>query len=120
MGAVTDNGAVGHKLPTVTYVEADGEATTVEIAEGKSLLFAGQAANVAGLLGECGGQLMCATCHVYVEEAYLTKLPPIGEEEDVMLEETVCERKHNSRLSCQLTSTTKLDGMVLLLPEEQV
>lgn len=110
----------GRIVPTVTYVEADGEETSVEIAEGKSLLFAAQAHNVAGLLGECGGQLMCSTCHVYVDDAYLSKLPPVGDEEDAMLDETVSERRYNSRLSCQLSSASELDGIVLQLPAKQV
>ena len=107
-------------MPRVTYVQADGSAQTLELSSGKSLMLAAQSHGVAGILGECGGQAMCATCHVYVEEAYLGRLPEMTEDEDAMLEEAAAPRKPTSRLSCQVELTDDLDGLVLHLPEEQL
>jgi ferredoxin, 2Fe-2S len=111
--------AEGVALPRVTYVEADGAAQTVDVPLGKSLMLAAIANNIPGILGECGGQAMCATCHVYVAEEFVDRLPPMSEDEDEMLEATACERLPNSRLSCQILSTPELDGLVVNLPEDQ-
>lgn len=107
-------------MPRITYVQADGSSQILEPSTGKSLMLAAQSHGVAGILGECGGQAMCATCHVYVEESYLGRLPEMTEDEDVMLEEAVAPRRPNSRLSCQIAVTDELDGLVLHLPEEQL
>ena len=106
-------------MPEVTYVQADGSARSFELSTGKSLMLAAQSHGVAGILGECGGQAMCATCHVYVDEAYLDRLPEMTEDEDAMLEDAVCPRRPNSRLSCQVEVADELDGLVLHIPEEQ-
>jgi ferredoxin, 2Fe-2S len=106
-------------MPKVTYVQADGARETFDIAAGKSLMLGAQSHGVAGILGECGGQAMCATCHVYVDPKDLDLLPPISDEEDAMLEDTASERRPTSRLSCQLEASDDLDGIVVFLPEEQ-
>ena len=64
--------------------------------------------------------MMCATCHVYVDEPYLDRMPPQSDDEKAMLEFTASERKPNSRLSCQLVVTPEMDGLVVYLPESQV
>lgn len=107
-------------MAKIIYVEASGERREVDLPAGKNLMLAAQSNNVAGILGECGGQLMCATCHVYVDEAFLARLPPLSEDEDEMLADTACERKPNSRLACQLSASDELDGLVLELPEAQL
>lgn len=106
-------------MAKVTYVQPDGARETFDIATGKSLMLGAQSNGVAGILGECGGQAMCATCHVYVDAAGLDLLPPMSDEEDAMLEDTASERKPTSRLSCQLEAGDDLDGIVVYLPEEQ-
>jgi ferredoxin, 2Fe-2S len=63
---------------------------------------------------ECGGACACATCHVYVDEAWLDKIAPCREEEDYMLD-SVFDRQKNSRLSCQLIMSETLDGLRLTL-----
>jgi len=65
---------------------------------------------------ECGGACCCATCHVYVAEEWLEKLYPMREDEDDMLDETF-DREDNSRLSCQLIMSEKLDGIELTLSD---
>jgi len=107
-------------MPKVTFVQPDGSEETIDVPDGKPFMLAAQAGGIDGILGECGGQAMCATCHVYVDEGFLGKLPEMAEDEDVMLEDTACERLPNSRLSCQLSGGDELDGIVLRLPEEQL
>src|SRR6201996_2658926 len=106
-------------MPKVTYVQPDGARETFDIATGKSLMLGAQSHGVAGILGECGGQAMCATCHVYVDSKDLELLPSMSEDEDAMLEDTASERKPTSRLSCQIDASDELDGIVVHLPEEQ-
>jgi 2Fe-2S ferredoxin len=114
---MTTKGPTG--MPKVTYVQPDGARETFDITAGKSLMLGAQSHGVAGILGECGGQAMCATCHVYVDAKDLDGLPPISDEEDAMLEDTASERKSTSRLSCQLEAADDLDGIVVYLPDEQ-
>ncbi|MFF2299333.1 2Fe-2S iron-sulfur cluster-binding protein [Arthrobacter sp. NPDC058127] len=106
-------------MPKVTYVQADGSAETYDFAVGKSLMLAAQSHGVDGILGECGGQAMCATCHVYVDEKFLDFLPEVSEDEDEMLAEAAAERRSNSRLSCQIPVREELDGVTLVVPKEQ-
>lgn len=74
---------------------------------------------VAGILAECGGNAMCATCHVYVESGWLDRLPAMTSEEDALLDGAAAERLPNSRLSCQIKVTPELDGLELRLPRRQ-
>jgi 2Fe-2S ferredoxin len=106
-------------MPKVTYVQPDGARETFDIAAGKSLMLGAQSNGVEGILGECGGQAMCATCHVYVDAKDLDNLPPISDDEEAMLEDTASERKPTSRLSCQIDASDELDGIIVYLPEEQ-
>ena len=106
-------------MPEVTYVQADGSVESFDLTPGKSLMLGAQSNGVPGILGECGGQAMCATCHVYVEQAHLGRLHPIQEDEEEMLGTTAAERKPNSRLSCQLKVTPALDGLIVRLPPKQ-
>ena len=106
-------------MPKVTYVQPDGARETFDIASGKSLMLGAQSNGVEGILGECGGQAMCATCHVYVDAKDLDILPAMSDDEEAMLEDTASERKPTSRLSCQLDACDELDGIVVYLPDEQ-
>jgi 2Fe-2S ferredoxin len=74
---------------------------------------------VDGIVGECGGSAMCATCHVYVDEAFLDRLEPMSELEDELLESTASPRLPNSRLGCQISLTNALDGLVVKVPDRQ-
>jgi 2Fe-2S ferredoxin len=69
-----------------------------------------------GITGDCGGCCSCATCHVYVDDAWRERLPPASDEETMMLEGAVDVRPE-SRLGCQIRLTEELDGLVLRLPE---
>ncbi|MCA0241234.1 MAG: 2Fe-2S iron-sulfur cluster binding domain-containing protein [Proteobacteria bacterium] len=106
-------------MPKVTYVSAGGHRTELELPNGLSLMEGAMNNNVAGIESECGGKCACATCHVYVDEAWLDKLRPSGALEDELLEGTASERRPTSRLSCQIKSSAALDGIVVHLPQSQ-
>ena len=106
-------------MPRVTYISQDEKATTLDIAVGTSVMQGAVFNGIDGIVAECGGSCMCATCHVYVEEDQLAKLPPLGEDEEAMLEGTASPRLPNSRLSCQLVVSPEMDGLVVHLPETQ-
>ena len=107
-------------MPKVTYRHHDGSEETVEVRAGTSLMLGALTNGVDGIEAECGGSCMCATCHVYVDEAWLDKLPKVQILEDEMLDDTAAERKPNSRLSCQIEMSDSLDGIVVELPETQI
>lgn len=106
-------------MPKAIYIEHDGRVMEVELPEGWTLMQGATMNGVDGIEGECGGSCACATCHCYVDEAFLDALPEMSETEDEMLDCSESERKANSRLSCQLKMTPALDGIVLHLPEAQ-
>ena len=106
-------------MVSVTYVATDGTRTTVEAEPGASLMQTALSKGVDGIVGECGGSAMCATCHVYVDEADLDRLPPRSDVEEEMLDCTAAERRANSRLSCQIKAGPDIDGLVLHLPDRQ-
>jgi 2Fe-2S ferredoxin len=106
-------------MPKVTYIEFDGTEREVELPAGWSLMQGATLNGVDGIEGECGGSCGCATCHCYVDEAWMDKLSPMSETEDDMLDCTESPRESNSRLSCQIQVTPEMDGIVIRLPEVQ-
>jgi len=106
-------------MTRITYIEPTGEARSVEVADGWSLMQAAITNGVDGIVGECGGSCACATCHCYVDEARLGELPPPEPGELDMLENAAAERRPNSRLACQIKVSPALDGLVLRLPATQ-
>ncbi len=106
-------------MPRVNITTAHGEQFSLEVPVGMSLMQAAVTAGVNGIVGECGGSAMCATCHVYVDETFVHRLPAVSPVESEMLTCTVSERLANSRLSCQIKMTTELDGLAVCLPEQQ-
>lgn len=104
----------------ITYVAHGGGQSTVEAADGTSVMEAATSGGIAGVVAECGGSMMCATCHVYVREPWLSRLPEMTATESEMLTMTASERKPSSRLSCQIKMCAELDGIVVDLPEKQV
>jgi 2Fe-2S ferredoxin len=107
-------------MPTVTYVDPDGSELVVQADAGTSVMMAAVSNDIDGIVAECGGSLMCATCHVYVDDAFADRLPPVSPDEDEMLEAAACERTAQSRLSCQIVLSDELDGLVVRLPETQI
>ena len=106
-------------MPRVTYIAQDGKETTLDIDVGTSVMQAAVFNGVDGIVAECGGSCMCATCHVYVREDQLAMTPPMNPDEDAMLEGTASPRRPNSRLSCQLVVSPEMEGLVVHLPETQ-
>ena len=106
-------------MPKITYRSADGEETTLDLAPGTSVMEGAVTNGLDGIVGECGGSLMCATCHVFVAEDDAGRLPPKNELESEMLESAAAELRHTSRLSCQIKVTDALDGLVVEMPESQ-
>lgn len=105
-------------MPVVTYVSHDGETNEIEVANGTSVMQGAVDNMMDGIIAECGGSCSCATCHCYVDEAWVAKVPVASEMEKDMLE-CVLEPQENSRLSCQIIVTDELDGLVIKLPESQ-
>lgn len=103
-------------MPRVTFIQPDGESQDVEAELGGSLMSAASRVGVEGILAECGGAAMCATCHVYIDPDWLALVGAVTEIEDEMLEDTEEERRENSRLSCQITVTEDMDGMIVQIP----
>jgi 2Fe-2S ferredoxin len=75
---------------------------------------------IRGIAAECGGSMMCVTCHVYVADRDAGRLPPMAGDEDELLEHTAAARLPQSRLSCQLVVTDELDGLTVRIPQENV
>jgi 2Fe-2S ferredoxin len=106
-------------MPTITYIEAGGEAHEVDVAPGTTIKEAAIANGIDGIVAECGGNAMCATCHVYVDPAWADRLPAMEPVEDELLEDTASPREATSRLGCQVAVGDDLDGLVVRLPEAQ-
>lgn len=105
-------------MAKISYHHPDGSVDHVEVDNGTSVMRAAVTHGVPGIVGECGGQAMCATCHVYVHTRHVSELPPIGEEEDEMLHCTAAPRDlDRSRLGCQLPVSGDLEVDV---PEGQL
>ncbi|MGW9551334.1 2Fe-2S iron-sulfur cluster-binding protein [Citricoccus zhacaiensis] len=109
-------------MPTITYHQPDGDTQVIELEKPDRIMQAALKNSVPGIVGECGGQAMCATCHVYVREEYLDALPEIGDDEEEMLEVTASERdERRSRLGCQIeVGGSGPEAIEVDIPEEQV
>ena len=106
-------------MTKIHLVRPDGSTVALEGADGKSVMELAVGAGVPGIVGECGGSAMCATCHVYVDEPWAVQLPQPLPTELEMLECTASERLPNSRLGCQVKLAPGLDGLTVRLPERQ-
>jgi len=108
-------------LPKIIFHHAGGTTDIVEADAGVSVMRAAVQNGVVGIVGECGGQAMCATCHVLVRDPYVSELPPIGEDEEEMLDCTASPRDgRRSRLGCQLTLGVDLQEVEVDVPGSQV
>ena len=100
-----------------TWIQPDGRQISAEVRPGHSLMAAAVASKVPHVIGECGGAMACATCHVMVAADWFAVTGGPSGFEAVMLDETAAERGPNSRLSCQLLMSAALDGIVLHVPQ---
>lgn len=102
----------------ITFIQPDGAKQDVEAKPGNTVMEAAKLDNVPGIEAECGGACACATCHVYVDEAWREKVGSPSQMEEDMLD-FAFEVREESRLSCQIKVTEDLDGLVLRIPEKQ-
>jgi 2Fe-2S ferredoxin len=105
-------------MPKVKIVEYDGEVHDLDSELGETVMESALKGGVASIIAECGGACGCATCHVYVDDAWVDKLPPKAIEEEEQLD-LAYDVRPNSRLSCQIVVTEKLDGLVVRTPAHQ-
>ena len=105
-------------MPKIVFIEPGGGRREVDAPLGITLMEAARQHGVRGVVAQCGGACACATCHVYIEPAWLARLEPREEMEEGMLE-TAWEPRDNSRLSCQVHVTADLDGLEVTVPERQ-
>ncbi|MGV7212715.1 2Fe-2S iron-sulfur cluster-binding protein [Bradyrhizobium sp. UFLA05-112] len=107
-------------MPAITFIHSGGKSERIDVSDDESAMQAATRHGLDGILAECGGNAMCATCHVYVDDGWLARLPAMADDEDALLDGAAAERTANSRLSCQIKITPELDGLVLRLPERQI
>ena len=106
-------------MTKVIFIEANGTRHEVDARNDRSLMQAAVQNGVPGIDADCGGQCMCATCHVFLADEWISKLGPISDDEEEMLAPTP-ERAANSRLSCQIPVTDALEGIEITLPAFQM
>ena len=105
-------------MSKITYIEHNEKSHTLEVANGLTVMEGAVQNNIPGIDADCGGSCACATCHVYVDEKWFKKLANKESAEEDMLD-MAFEPKQLSRLSCQLTVSDALDGLVVKMPSKQ-
>ena len=105
-------------MSKITYIDNEGNSKTIEVENGLSVMEGAIQNNIPGIDADCGGSMACATCHVYVEEKWLNKIPK-AEDAEVDMIDMAFEPKKNSRLSCQLIVSDELDGLIVNIPSRQ-
>jgi 2Fe-2S ferredoxin len=107
-------------VPTVVFIGPDGQQHAVAAEPGRSVMETAVRNDVPGIVGQCGGSLACASCHVYVQDPWLERTGDPSDMEDDMLDGAMAERRPGSRLSCQLSMCAELDGLTVEIAPEQV
>jgi len=105
-------------MPKITYIEHNGKSHTVEVPTELTVMEGAVQNDIPGIDADCGGACACATCHVYVDEKWFNKLEKKEDAEEEMLD-SAFEPNKSSRLSCQITVTNELDGLVVKMPLKQ-
>jgi 2Fe-2S ferredoxin len=106
------------EMPKIIYLTPDGTRHEVEVEKGYSVMEGAINNNIEGIVAECGGACACATCHSYIDEAWLDKVAEMDDMEDSMLD-AAFERKDNSRLTCQIEVSDELDGLIVHVAENE-
>ena len=107
-------------MPKVIFRRSGADEVELEIPVGTSLMRAATDNGIEQIVGDCGGALSCATCHVYVDTEFLPLLPLMSANEDQMLDYTAASRHAESRLSCQVVMSEELDGLRVTIADPQV
>ena len=105
-------------MTKIKYIEHNGKSHTIDVANGLSVMEGAVQNDISGIDADCGGSMACATCHVYVKEEWFDKLPKKEDGEEDMID-MAYEPNKFSRLSCQLTISDELEGLVVTLPTKQ-
>ena len=105
-------------MPKIKNIDHEGNSKTIEVENGLSVMEGAIQNNIPGIDADCGGSMACATCHVYVEEKWLNKLPK-AEDAEIDMIDMAFEPKKNSRLSCQLIVSDELNGLTVTTPSKQ-
>ena len=105
-------------MPKITYQDYKGNSKIIDVENGLTVMEGAIQNDIPGIDADCGGSMACATCHVYVEEKWLNKLPKAEEAETDMID-MAFEPKKNSRLSCQIIVSDELDGLIVNTPNKQ-
>jgi 2Fe-2S ferredoxin len=105
-------------MPKITFIEYDGSVHTIDAEVGATVMETALKGGVTSIVAECGGGCTCATCHVYVDEAWRDKIPPASADEETQLD-AAFDVRANSRLSCQIKVTDELDGFTVHTPTYQ-
>ena len=105
-------------MPKIIFNTHDNKTHSVEVQNGLTVMEGAVQNDIPGIDADCGGGMACATCHVYVDEAWVDKLPQKDDGEEDMLD-MAFEPKKNSRLSCQIIVSEELDGLVVNIPSKQ-
>ncbi len=106
-------------MTKIKYIEHNGKEHTIDVQNGLTVMEGAIQNDIPGIDADCGGSMACATCHVYVNDEWYNKLDEKTEGEDDMIDQAY-DPKKNSRLSCQITVSEKIEGLVVRLPEKQV
>ena len=106
-------------MAKITYITHDNQNHTIDVQNGLTVMEGAVQNDIPGIDADCGGSMACATCHVYVNDEWYNKLDEKTEGEDDMIDQAY-DPKKNSRLSCQITVSDKIEGLIVRLPEKQV
>jgi 2Fe-2S ferredoxin len=104
----------------ITFIDRKNNARCINAENGGTVMRAAVDHGIKGIVAECGGNALCATCHVYVDERWISRIGPVGDDESTLLDMTAAVRRPNSRLCCQIRVTPALEGLSLHLPDKQV
>lgn len=107
-------------MPRAIFQHPDGTREEIDVPLGVSLMQAATQNGIEGIIGECGGGMTCASCHVFVDDKFMSVVPPISLAEDQSLDFTAAPREHNSRFSCQLMMTQAMDGIEVRIADPQM
>ena len=107
-------------MARITYIEHNGTEHVVEVANGLTVMEGARDNNIPGIEADCGGACACSTCHVYVDPAWVDKIPGKDDMEEDMLDFAYEPNPETSRLTCQIKVDDTMDGLVLQMPEKQI
>ncbi len=110
----------GCPMAKITYVEHNGTEHVVEVANGLTVMEGARDNNIPGIEADCGGACACSTCHVYIDPAWIDKVPAKEDMEEDMLDFAFEPDAERSRLTCQIKVTDALDGLRVQMPEKQI